>query len=125
MCVMPVGDSTSGVAEDFDRRLWHVFIVVCRACLAEILKHPRAQFTRFNAPLRWYTGKIAQHSKSVVGPSPTAEEHWSIGIRGVGHDASKVQTNCAVHRSPKRLIGFHTAIEEPTPGTELFDFRVR
>src|SRR5689334_161973 len=124
MCVVAVGNSTGGVAKDFDRRLRHVFIVVRRARLAKILEHPRTLLTRFNAPLRWYPGNGAQHSKSVVGSSPSAEEDWSIGIRGVGHDTSKVQSNRAVHRSPKRLVGFHTAIEEPAVRTGLLDLPV-
>jgi len=64
-----------------------VFIVEGCAGLAKILEHPGSLLARFNAPLRWYTCEIAQHSKSVVKPSSAAKEYWRVEIRVVGHDA--------------------------------------
>jgi hypothetical protein len=104
MGVVAVGDSTGGMAEDFDGRLGHVRVVVGCASLAKILEHPGSLLARFNAPLRWYTGKSAQHSKSVVRSSAAAEEHRRIRIWVVGHDALEVQSNCAIHRPPERFV---------------------
>src|SRR5688572_2913450 len=102
------------MAEDLDRRLGHVFVIVGCACLAKVLQYPGSLLARFSAPLRWYAGKSAQHSKTVVRPSSSAKKHWRLGIWVLGHDISKVQMNCPIHRPPERFVCFYAAIKQPT-----------
>src|SRR3954454_6013995 len=99
------------MSQDLDGRLGHVFIVVRRARLSEILDHPRLLLAGFNVPLRRNTGKSAKHSKSVVRSSAAAVEDRTIWIRVAGHDTFEVQSNRAIHGPPECFICFYAAIE--------------
>ena len=50
MSVVPVRDAADRVTEDFDERLRHVFVIVSRAGLAEVLQQPVFVRSRFSPP---------------------------------------------------------------------------
>jgi hypothetical protein len=113
------------MSEDLDGRLGYVLVIVSRASLAKVLKHPGLLFAAVDARLGPDTSEIAQLSKLAVWPSSTAEEYGSVRIWFVGHDALEMHMNCTVHRSPERLACLHSPIEQPAPRRKLLNLAVR
>ena len=51
---------------------------------------------------------------SVVAARPASQEHRTIGVRILWHDASDVGVDDAIHRPVKGLARLHPPIEEPS-----------
>lgn len=53
MRVVPVGDTSDGMSKNLNRRFWHVYIVIRRACFPQVLQYPWLFFTRYGI-LLWF-----------------------------------------------------------------------
>ena len=58
--VLPVRDPADRVAEDLDRRLWHMLVVVCRAGLPPILLLPSLLLARLDVQSGFHAGEFAE-----------------------------------------------------------------
>lgn len=113
MSVMSIRHSANRMAEDLNRRLGQVSVVVCRAGLAQISEDPKPFRSRFGILLRLDPGQVAKKLELAIGARATAIKHGLIGLQLSGPDAFQVSMHHAVHRSLKLLASFHAPIVEP------------
>ena len=71
MGVVAIGHSANGMAENLDRRLGHVLVVVGGARLAEILEHPGPLVAGFHVLFRGDFCQAAEFTEPVVRPCPS------------------------------------------------------
>src|SRR5271157_238667 len=115
MCVVAIGDSANRMAEDLNRRLRKVLIVVRGTSLAEVLEHPGLVFTILHVCLGHDAGQIAELPKSSVRARSSPKEKRIVGARILRHDALDVGVDDAIHRPVKSLARLHPTVEEPSP----------
>ena len=77
--VVAVGDPADRVAEDLDRRLRDVLVVVRRAGLPQVLQLPRLLPAGLDVRPRLDAGQAAQRLEAGVRPCPAAEEDGGVG----------------------------------------------
>ena len=123
--VVAVRDPADRVAEDLDRRLGDVLVVVRRARLPQVLQLPGLLLAGLDVQPRLDAGEVAQRLEASVRARPAAEEDGGVGARVLRHDALEVGVHDAVHRPVERLAGLHPAVEQPPPGRPLLDLAVR
>lgn len=68
MSVMPVGDAADRVAQNLDRRLRHVLVVVRRARFAQIFEHPCAFLPGLDVRLVPDAREVAKFPEATVWP---------------------------------------------------------
>lgn len=117
MSVMTVRDSTDGMAENLDGRLRNVFVIVGRACLAEILQVPWDLLASFNVQFRTNGSELAKSDKRCIGPTTSSAKHWIIGFWRLRHDVANVFMNDTVHRTVERLASLDSPKINPSPST--------
>ena len=79
MGVVAIRDAADRMAEDLDRRLGDMLVVVRRTGLPEILQLPGLVFTRFDVRPWLDAGEIAERLEAGVRACPAAEEDGSVG----------------------------------------------
>ena len=112
---MTVRDSTDGMAENLDRRLGNVFVIVGRACLAEILQVPWHLLTRFDVQFRTNASELAESDKRRIGPTTSAAKHRITWFWRLRHDVPNMFVDDSVHRTVERLAGLDSSKIDPTP----------
>jgi hypothetical protein len=115
MSVMTVRDSTDGMAENLDRRLRNVFVLVGRARLAEILQVPWHLLPRFDVQFRTNASELAKSDKRGIGPTTSSAKYWIIGFWRLRHNVANVFMNDTVHRTVERLASLDSPEIDPTP----------
>lgn len=60
MCVMAIRDASDGMPKDFDRRLWHVGVIVSRTRLPKVFENPRFLSSVLHIPLWLHAYKFTQ-----------------------------------------------------------------
>ena len=59
MGIVTIGDSSCGMAKDFDGRLGEMLVVIRRTSLAKIFEHPGLFFSGLDTRLRFDPGEVA------------------------------------------------------------------
>ena len=124
MGIVAISDSADGMAEDLDRRLGNVLVVVRRASLAEVLEHPRFVFVRLDICFGPDAGVVAKFPKSSVRARAAAKENGIVRAGILRHNAFNVSVHDSIHWPVEGLARLHPTIEEPSPGRLLFDFPI-
>src|SRR5438067_1368 len=125
MGVMAVRDPADRVAEDFDRRLREMLIVVCRARLAKILEFPRFFDAGLDIRLRSNAGESAQLVEAGVRTCASTQEDRIVCQRILRGDTPEVRVDGAIHGPVERLASLDPAIEQPPPSRLLLRFSIR
>lgn len=115
MSVMSVRDAAHRMAENLDRRLGDMLVVVRRASLPEILQLPGFVRARLNVRPRLDAREIAEFPEAAIGPRSSAKKDRIVRLGILGRDALQKGVNDAFHRPVKRLAGLHSAIKQPSP----------
>src|SRR5262249_61570086 len=96
--VVAIGDAADRMAEDLDRRLGDVLVVVHRARLAQILQLPRLFPARLDIRLWSDAGQRTERLEAGVWSRTATKEDGILGTRVLRHDALDVGVDGAVHR---------------------------
>ncbi len=115
MSVMTVRDSTDGMAENLDRRLRNVFVIVGRARLAEIPQVPRDLLASFYVQFRANASEVTEGYRSCIGPTTSAAKHRIIGFWRLRHDVPNMFVDDSVHRTVERLASLDSTKINPSP----------
>jgi len=121
---VPICNSTGGMPQYLDGRLWHVLVMIGRARLAKVFEHPRALFPCVDAPLRTDAGQFARLAETVVWPTSATDEDRDIEILLLWPDTLQMEPNRAIHRPPKCLASLDASVVQPTPRALLFDLPI-
>src|SRR5262245_35057865 len=125
MRIVSVGNSTNGMAEDFNRRFGHVLVVICCTRLPQVLEFPTLIGTRFEVGFGLNSSEAAKALKLNVGARATAKEHRFIRSEILRHYAFDVGLDGAIHWPVEGLAGLHATIKQPTPGRLLLELAIR
>ena len=115
MGIVSVGDPSSRVAQDLNRRFRHMLVIVGRARFSQIFQDPRTFRSRFDISLMRDASQSAEFAESIVRPTTAAQEHRRIWVWIVGTQTLQVEADRAVHRPPKCFSRFHAPIVKPAP----------
>ena len=74
MLIVAIRDPADGMAEDLDRGFRDVLVVVCCACLPQVLQLPRLLLAGLDIQLRLDAGEFAQRLEASVRAGAIAEE---------------------------------------------------
>ena len=84
MSVVTIRYSANRVSQYFDRRFWHVFVVVGCARFTKVLENPRLSLARLDVRLCLDSRKIAKFAKTDIGPRTAATKHRSVHATAIG-----------------------------------------
>ena len=111
MSVVPVRDAADRVTEDFDGRLRHVFVVVRRAGLAEVLQQPVFGNAGFNVDFIANPGEGDQPFEDRVGPRSSTHEDRFFWYERRRLKPTQMCVNRSIHRPIERFVRFNSSIE--------------
>ena len=123
--IVAVRDAADRVAQDFDRRLGQVLVVVCRTCFPKVLEFPRLLHPGFDVRPRLDAGQCAQFLEACVRARSPAQKNGGFRIGVLWQDALEMRMNDTIHRPVKRLSCLHAAIEQLPPFGPLLEFPIR
>ena len=113
--VVAVGDAADRMAEDLDRRLRHVLVIIRRTRLAEGLQLPGLVLTRFDICPGLDPGEAVEPLGAGVWPCPAAEEDGVVWARA-GGDRPTLGSRTRTRRRPtKRGRVRPRSLPEPRP----------
>jgi hypothetical protein len=112
---MSVCDAAHRTAENLDRRLGDMLVVVRRASLPAILQLPGFVRARLNARPSLDAREIAEFTEAAIWPRSSAKKDRIVKLGICGRDVLQMSVNDAVHRPVKRLADLHSATKQPSP----------
>src|SRR5262249_6838018 len=83
--VVAIRDPAHRMAQDLDRRLGHVLVIVRRARLPQVLQLPQLLLAGLDVQPRLDAGEAAQRPEANVRTRPTPEEDGGVGARVLPH----------------------------------------
>ena len=99
MGIVAIRDSADRMAEDLDRRLGDVLVVVRCTSLAQILEHPGLIFVGLDICFGFDAGDVAKLPESSVRARTSSKEDGIIGARILRYEAFDAGVHDEVHRS--------------------------